>query len=436
VHYELGVGLAALAVLAFAVLARSPAGIALASARENRAAAESVGAPVARLRAATFALGGGIAGLAGGLGVYAAGVADAGAYGPLLSAELFIAVVLGGAFAAAGGLVGVALLVVLERIVELGGLESLQASRIETLLVAVIVLMALGAIERGLLVSVADWRRRRSRSGPVTTGRPLPTAIPTAPPVALRVRGLAKRFGPVVAVEDVDLEVPGGSIHALIGPNGSGKTTALRILSGAIERDDGTVTLGRDELSETGLEDRVRRGIVATLQATAVFSDLTVLENALVGARLRSRHDSVGRAALATPKARAEARAARDAALSALEAVGLRQALSARADELPGAAQRRLMIGAALATRPRVLLLDEPTAGADRAEVDLLAELLTMLRASGLTIVLVEHNLRLVRRVADQVTVLEAGRVIARGSVDDIVEDEAVHRAYLGGHRL
>ena len=94
------------------------------------------------------------------------------------------------------------------------------------------------------------------------------------------------------------------------------------------------------------------------------------------------------------------------------------------------------MIAAALATRPRLLLLDEPTAGADRAEVDLLAELVRALRGSGLTIVLVEHNLRLVRRVADQVTVLEAGRVIARGSVDEVVEDEAVHRSYLGGRRF
>ena len=133
---------------------------------------------------------------------------------------------------------------------------------------------------------------------------------------------------------------------------------------------------------------------------------------------------------------RTEAREARRAALTALDVVGLADAAGARADELSGAAQRRLMIAAALATQPRLLLLDEPTAGADRAEVDLLAELVRALRGSGLTIVLVEHNLRLVRRVADQVTVLEAGRVIARGSVDEVVEDEAVHRAYLGGRRF
>jgi branched-chain amino acid transport system permease protein len=439
VHYELGLALAALAVLLFAALARSPSGVALSGARESRAAAESLGTPVARLRTATFALGAGIAGLAGGLGVYAAGVADTTAYGPLLSAKLFIAVVLGGAVAPAGGLVGVAILAALGRMVEFGGLESLQASRIETLLVAVTILFAIGAIERGVLPSLTDWLRARRGRGrarePAGGVRPSRPAA-GAPPVSLHARGLTKRFGPVVALEDVDLDVAGGTVHALIGPNGSGKTTALRVLAGAADPDTGAVLVNGEDLGASSLQSRAKRGIVGTLQATSVFAEMTVLENALVGARLRVRHGSVARAVLATPKARAEAREARTAALSALDVVGLADAAGERADELAGAAQRRLMIAAALATQPRLLLLDEPSAGADRAEVDLLAELVRALRGNGLTIVLVEHNLRLVRRVADQVTVLEAGRVIARGSIDEVVEDEAVHRAYLGGRRF
>jgi branched-chain amino acid transport system permease protein len=439
VHYELGVAFAALAVLLFATLARSPSGVALSGARESRAAAESLGTPVARLRAGTFALGAGIAGLAGGLGVYAAGVADTAAYGPLLSAKLFVAVVLGGAVAPAGGLVGVAILAALGRMVELGGLESLQASRIETLLVAVTILLAIGAIERGVLPSLADWLRRRSGQG--RAHEPAGAVGPARPasavtPVSLHARGLTKRFGPVTALEDVVLDVAGGTVHALIGPNGSGKTTALRVLAGAADPDAGVVLVGGEDLGASGLQSRARRGIVGTLQATAIFAELTVLENALVGAALRVRHGSVARAALATPKARSEAHEARAAALSALDAVGLGDAAGAQAGELSGAAQRRLMIAAALATQPRLLLLDEPSAGADRTEVDLLVELVRALRGSRLTIVLVEHNLRLVRRVADQVTVLEAGRVIARGSIDDVVEDDAVHRAYLGGRRF
>ncbi|HET8873457.1 MAG TPA: ATP-binding cassette domain-containing protein [Gaiellaceae bacterium] len=437
--YEIGVAFAGLAVLLFALLGSSPVGVALSAARESRAAAEALGTPVARLRVGTFALGAGIAGLAGGLGVYVAGVADAGAYGPLLSAKLFIAVVLGGAVAPAGGLVGVAVLVVLNRVVELVGLESLQASRIETLLVAVTILAVLGAIDRGLLPSFTDWQRQRRHSG--RTSESSVTACPVAPatavdPVSLVAHGLTKRYEAVRALENVDLELPAGTVHALIGPNGSGKTTVLRILSGAVPQDGGTVVVGGEDLGKSGLEFRAQRGIVGTLQATAVFGELTVLENALVGARLRVLHASVSRAVLATPKARRDARSAREVALSALDVVGLRALAELRADELSGAAQRRLMIAAALATRPRVLLLDEPTAGASVAEVDVLADIVRALGASGLAIVLVEHNLRLVRRVADRVTVLEAGRTIATGTVGEVAQDEAVLSAYLGGGRF
>ena len=241
VHYELGVGLTALAVLLFWALRRSPVGVALSGARQHRAAAEALGVPVARLRAATFALGAAIAATTGGLGVHLALVGDAATYGPLLSAELFIAVVLGGAVAPAGGLVGVALLALLGRLVELGGLEGQQAARLETLLVALIVVAAVGAVERGLLPSFSDWRRQRAprQALPATSARRQPRQV--AFPVALEARGLTKRFGALVALEDVNLDVPSAAVHALIGPNGSGKTTALRILAGWIEPDAGTV---------------------------------------------------------------------------------------------------------------------------------------------------------------------------------------------------
>jgi branched-chain amino acid transport system permease protein len=426
VHYELGVAFAALAVLLFAVLARSPAGATLAAARQHRAAAESLGVPVARLRMATFAFGGAIAGLAGGLGVYLAGVADAGAYGPLLSAKLFIAVVLGGVVAPAGGLVGVAVLALLSRLVELGGLEGQQAARLETLLVALIILAAVGAVERGIVPSLADWRRHRRRRPEADLAATMVRPRSVESPASLQARGLTKRFGSVTALEDFDLDVPPETVHALIGPNGSGKTTALRLLSGGMKPEAGTVVVAGGD----------RNGVVATLQATSVFPELTALENALVGAHHGATYQGVARVLAATPQARAEARRSRETALRALETVGLGAAADIPADELPGGAQRRLMIASALATGPRVLLLDEPTAGADRAEVDLLAGLVRDLASSGLTIVLVEHNLRLVRRVADRVTVLEAGRTIAEGTVDDIVEDENVLRAYLGGRRF
>jgi branched-chain amino acid transport system permease protein len=435
-HYELAVALVAFAVLLYVALARSPAGIALSAARERRAAAETLGVPAARLRAGAFTAGAAIAGLAGGLAVHLAGVADAGAYGPLLSAKLFIAVVLAGALSPLGGLVGIALLSALTRLAEIGELGSLETSRVETLLVAVIVVSALGATDRGLLPSIADWRRHRKGTGQRDVAAP-PAAPPVVPsPLSLEAKGLTKRFGPVTALENVDLELAGGQVHALIGPNGSGKTTALRVLTGSLRHDAGSIVVDGDDIGTADLHARVERGIVGTPQATAVFSELTALENALVGARLRLRHGGGARGVVATPKARSDARVVREAALGSLEVVGLGAVPDVLAGELPGAAQRRLMIAAALATRPRVLLLDEPAAGASRGEVDVLADLIERLRASGLTILLVDHNLRLVRAVADRVTVLAAGRAIATGTLEEVVRDEAVLRAYLGGRRI
>jgi branched-chain amino acid transport system permease protein len=426
-HYELALGLAALAVVLFALLKRAPAGIALVAARERRPTAEGLGAPVARLRAVALGLGSAVAGLAGALAVHLAGVADAGAYGPILSFELFVAVVLGGAISPIGGLVGVAVLAVLDRVTEVGDLETLQASRIETLLAAAIVLSALGATDRGLVPALADQLRRSARE-PRPRGSAAPAAPPAVAPASVSARGLTKRFGELTAVQALELELDGGSVHALIGPNGSGKTTALRLLAGTLDADTGTVRID-ETVTPAGV--RAAAGIVATSQATSVFAELTALDNALVGAQLSLDPGAV-RSVLATPKARRAARAARDRARAALAVVGLAGAADVPAGELPGAEQRRLMIAAALATQPRALLLDEPAAGASREEVDALAGLIGSLRASGLAILLVEHNLRLVRRVADRVTVLDAGREVVSGTQADVLGSDAVLRSYLG----
>ena len=426
-HYELALGLAALAVVLYALLMRAPDGIALAAARERRATAEGLGVPVARLRASVLALGSAVAALAGALAVQLAGVADASAYGPLLSFELFVAVVLGGAISPIGGLVGVAVLALLDRVTEVGNLETLQANRIETLLAAAIVLSALGATDRGLVPALAGRLRRRAR-GLRPLGLAAPTTAPAVAAASLSARDLTMRFGELTAVGALDLDVDGGSVHALIGPNGSGKTTALRLLAGTLRPDTGTVWVD-GAAAPDGV--RVAAGVVATSQATSVFAELTALDNAVVGAQ-RSLDPGALRSILATPKARAAAGAARVRAREALAVVGLAEAADVPAGELSGAAQRRLMIAAALATRPRVLLLDEPAAGASREEVDALAGLIGSLRRSGLAVLLVEHNLRLVRRVADRVTMLDAGRAVVSGPLEEVLASDAVLRSYLG----
>ena len=177
------------------------------------------------------------------------------------------------------------------------------------------------------------------------------------------------------------------------------------------------------------------QGVVGTQQATAVFPELTALQNTLVGAGLRLEHDGPFRTVFRTPKARVDERLAEQKALGALDLVGLHEP-DRPASELTAHEQRLLMIASALATEPRVLLLDEPAAGGSAAELDRLAELLHELRASGLALLVIEHNLRFVRRVADLVTVLEAGRRIASGTLAEVASDDAVKMAYLGRQKL
>jgi ABC-type branched-subunit amino acid transport system ATPase component len=225
-------------------------------------------------------------------------------------------------------------------------------------------------------------------------------------------------------------------VHALIGPNGSGKTTALKVIAGELRADEGSVALGEDELTEMTQRSRAELGVVGTQQTTAVFPELTVLENALVGAGLRRRRAGPFRTFLRTPSARSEERRAEENALTALAIVDLDEQVDRLAGELTAHDQRLLMLAAALATEPRILLLDEPAAGASSADLERLADLLRSLREKGLGLLVIEHNLRFVRRVADVVTVLEAGRRIATGTLDEVSANEAVRAAYLGRHSL
>ena len=227
-----------------------------------------------------------------------------------------------------------------------------------------------------------------------------------------------------------------GSVHALIGPNGSGKTTALKVIAGELRADEGSVALGNEELTGLSQRSRVEHGVVVTQQTTAVFPDLTALENALVGAGLRRRHSGPFRTFFRTPKTRADERRAEQKALAALDLVGLGGRADRIAAELSAHEQRLLMLASALATEPRILLLDEPAAGASSADLERLADLLRSLRGTGLGLLVIEHNLRFVRRIADVVTVLEAGRRIATGTLAEVSGSDAVRAAYLGRQSL
>ncbi len=434
VHYEIGIVLLALAVSAFAVLARRAPGHALAAAREHPEPALGLGVPVARLRLGAFAASAAIAGIAGALGVELAQVADPSGYGPILSFTLFVAVILGGARTAFGPVVGLLVISAFSNGAEqVGAVRGLPPGRLDEMLTGYGLLLVLGLGGLGLVPGIRGWwtrYRRPSRiSAPAARAEP-PASVERPSPLA--VRGLSKRFESLVALDDLDLDLRPGEVHALIGPNGSGKTTALRALAGDLWPDSGSIALGDDRLEALPQRERARHGLVGTQQTTAIFPDLTVLEHALVGAGLRRRRSGPFRTLFRTPQARDEETRAERRALGALELVGLLEERDRPAIELSAHGQRLLMIASALATGPRVLLLDEPAAGASATELDRLAELLQKLRQKGLALLLIEHNLRFVRRVADEVTVLAAGRRIASGTLAEVTANPEVRAAYLG----
>ncbi len=251
--------------------------------------------------------------------------------------------------------------------------------------------------------------------------------------VALAVRGVTVRFGGLVALNKVDLTVPAGGVVAVIGPNGSGKSTLFNVITGLASAHSGSIKFHGVELLGLAPHRVLRAGVARTFQNIRLFPNLTVLENVLVGQHARLGTGPLG-AVLRLPRARREERAARAWALDIIDLFGNR--LTPRVAQAVGglsyANRRRVEIARALASRPKILLLDEPTAGMNPAETLELAEQLRSLHALGLTILLIEHKLDVVTQLADTVVVLDHGDKIAEGRPEAVRRDEEVLRAYLG----
>jgi branched-chain amino acid transport system permease protein len=435
VHFEVALALTALTALAVSAVRRGAPGLELSALRQAPALATSLGVRLAWRRLGAFSATAAIAGLAGGLSVQLQAVADPVSYDPFLSFKLLVAVLLGGAAATLGPAVGVIVLGLIGLAAgPLARALQLPFERFDTAVAALLLVFVLAFGGQGVLPWVLG-RLRREAPPQRRPARP-PPAEPGSNEPVLNATGLRKAYGGVIAVDDFSLELRRGETAALIGPNGSGKTTALRLISGAEPADAGAVVVDGVEVTYAPTAQRVWLGIARTLQATAAFRELTALEDVLVGRAVRRRYGGLVRSALATPNARREQESSETAALEALALVGLATAADVPTPELTTSQQRLVALAAALATEPQVLLVDEVAAGAGPEELGLVADAIDRIRERGVAVLVVEHNMRLVRRVADRVLVLGAGTVLAEGSTAEVASSGVVQRAYLGTARL
>jgi branched-chain amino acid transport system ATP-binding protein len=248
---------------------------------------------------------------------------------------------------------------------------------------------------------------------------------------ALEAKGLAKSFGGLCAASNVSFSVPDGSLTALIGPNGAGKTTIFNLVTNLQEPDSGEIRFYGTLLGERSPAQIAALGLVRTFQAARIFPGMTALENVLVGAHLRITSHP-WKQMLWTPAARAEEREITRRADGLLELACLSAFRDFAATELPMGAQKLLEVIRALMAQPRLVLLDEPAAGLNDAETNELAALLCAVRDSGITVMVVEHNMSLVMGVADLVIVLDAGSVVASGTPREIRHNQRVIEAYMG----
>ena len=248
---------------------------------------------------------------------------------------------------------------------------------------------------------------------------------------ALEISHVSRRFGGVLAVDDATFDVPEGGLTALIGPNGAGKTTLFNAMTNLFPPSSGCVRFFGRDLARLSGQKIAELGLVRTFQTARVFPGMTVLENVLAGAHL---HVSVGalRQMFWTPAARGQERRLEAKGLALLDLLGLAAFRDMAATDLPMGAQKNLEVARALMASPRMLLLDEPAAGLNDSETAELAALLVAIKGCGITIMVIEHNMSLVMGIADQIIVLDVGRVVAKGTPAEIQRNPRVIEAYVG----
>jgi branched-chain amino acid transport system permease protein len=455
-YYYLGIFLIALAVFVSYRLKSSRIGRAWMAIREDEVAAGAMGVNRTRLKLMAFAIGAAFAGATGTFYVAKLQTATPEMFMFPVSIMVLVMIVLGGMGSIPGVVVGALTLQLLQswflqdltgwahalgRLVNSPWLQQVDFVQSIELIFGIILVVMMLYRRQGLIpatrttaaLSLAEQAAMPSRGGiAAALGRLSASTLAQETPM-LETVGLTKRFGGITAVRSVDLTVPPNAIVGLIGPNGSGKTTFFNLVTGLDTPDAGQVLFMGQPVTGLPAHAIVERGIARTFQTLRLFNNMTVLENVLVGMHARTRTGAIG-AVLRLPSTRAEEAEAREWAMEVLGIFGNRllPRVNHTAASLSYANRRRLEIARAIASRPRLLLLDEPTAGMNPAETLELADQIRSLRTFGITILLIEHKMNVVNDISDKVAVLDYGEKIAEGRAEEVQRNEDVIRAYLG----
>jgi branched-chain amino acid transport system permease protein len=414
---------------------RSRIGRALKAIAASETAAGSVGIEIVTYKVQMFVISAGMASVAGSLGAHYLRAMDPNVYGFAYSLNLLTAVIIGGLTSVWGGALGATAITGLREL-----LRSLSLPLWESVIMGMLTVVVLLAFPGGLAGAIGALFDRLTRRGgaaaPVTV-EPDPAALPPVtgmpPPgtIMLSVDGATRSFGNLRAVNHVSFNVEAGSIVALIGPNGAGKTTLFNLIGGYQPLDAGTVKFLGQPIESLMPDDIARLGIGRTFQNLQLFDNMTVLENVMCG-RFRLNTCGILSISARLPRVAREEAATRRAARAALDFVGLRGAGDMPPTALSFGHQRLVEIARALALEPKLILMDEPASGLNDTETERLAELVLRIAALGITVLLVEHDMRVVMGLADQLVVMHHGEKIAEGAPDAVRQEPEVIAAYLG----
>jgi branched-chain amino acid transport system permease protein len=430
--YYLVWGLLLIALFAAHNLLNSRAGRAMEALRGGNVLVESLGINAFAVKLVTFVIAAVLAAVAGWLNAHMLRVVSPAPFGITASIEYLMMAMVGGAGSLIGAVLGSALITLMKDAIKdvLPLIAPGAAGQWEIVAFSVLFIVFLQHARDGIVPFAARFLPVRLRAPPAPAP-PLPRrAQPASGETLMKIEGVERRFGGLVAVDNVSFDVRAGEILGLIGPNGAGKTTMFNMITGALPVSRGRIVFaGRDI---TGAPQRLiaRAGIARTFQHVKLRPRTTLLDNVLLGTYVRTH---AGALAAALRLDRGEERRAQYEALRQLERVGLAGRCFERAGNLPLGSQRLLEIARALAADPVLLVLDEPAAGLRRQEKLALADLLRALKAEGLTILLVEHDMDFVMRLVDRIVVMDFGAKLCEGDPRAVRSDPRVRQAYLGG---